>query len=220
MSFTLGRAPLKGVLADLYDKASIQRAAEGPPGPGRAILPDTASAQERADAASERYMPVSPSSGRLLYALVRAVKPTAIVEFGMSYGLSTLHLAAAARDNGFGRVFTTELSAKKVAVAAQTFAAAGVDDIVTVLAGDALETLREVDGEIGVVFLDGWKEMYLPVLQLIEKRLPSGALILADNANNPGAAPYLDYVRDTANGYVGINFPDKQRDSTELSCRL
>lgn len=71
-----------------------------------------------------------------------------------------------------------------------------------------------------MVLLDGWKEMYLPVLQLIEKQLPPGALILADNANNPGAASYLDYVRDPANGYVSINFDDKARDSTELSCRV
>lgn len=165
-------------------------------------------------------MAISPTSGLLLYSMVRAVRPATVIEFGMSYGISTLHLAAAARDNGSGHIFTTELSAKKVAAGKRTFAAAGVDDLITILDGDALATLGAVPGEVGVVLLDGWKEMYLPVLQLIEKQLSHGALILADNAENPGTASYLDYVRDPANGYVTINFPDKERNSTELSCRV
>lgn len=214
MLSSLDQAPLNTVLADLYSRA---RAAGRPHGLHQ--LPATATAQERADAASDAFMPISPTSGRLLYSIVRAVKPATVVEFGMSYGISTLHLAAAVCDNGTGHIFTTELSAKKVSTGSQTFTAAGVDELVTILDGDALHTLGQVDGEIGVVLLDGWKEMYLPVLQLIENQLPHGALILADNANNPGAASYLDYVRDPANGYVSINFDDKQRDSTELSCR-
>lgn len=214
MLSSLDQAPLNNVLADLYGKA---REAGRPHALHQ--LPAGATAQERADAASDAYMPISPTSGRLLYSMARAAKPSTIVEFGMSYGISTLHLAAAVRDNGDGHIFTTELSAKKVAAGSRTFTAAGIDDLVTILDGDALQTLRQVDGEIGLVLLDGWKEMYLPVLQLIEKQLPAGALILADNANSPGAASYLEYVRDPANGYVSLNFDDKQRDSTELSCR-
>ncbi|OBI37555.1 O-methyltransferase [Mycobacterium colombiense] len=217
MLSTLDRAPLNNVLADLRGKARAQRAAGRP---GGLHLTATASPQQRADAASDAYMAISPTSGLLLYSMVRAVRPATVIEFGMSYGISTLHLAAAARDNGSGHIFTTELSAKKVAAGKQTFAAAGVDDLITILDGDALATLGAVPGEVGVVLLDGWKEMYLPVLQLIEKQLSHGALILADNAENPGTASYLDYVRDPANGYVTINFPDKERNSTELSCRV
>ena len=66
--------------------------------------------QERADAMSEFYIPVTPEAGRLLYSLVRATRPATIVEFGMSFGISALHLASAVRDNGTGRVVTTELS--------------------------------------------------------------------------------------------------------------
>ena len=75
-----------------------------------------ASAQERADAFSDFYLPVTPEAGRLLYALVRATRPSTVVEFGMSLGISAIHLASAVRDNGSGRVVTTELSAVKVAV--------------------------------------------------------------------------------------------------------
>jgi predicted O-methyltransferase YrrM len=78
------------------------------------------------DALSDVYMPVTPNAGRLLYALVRAARPATIVEFGMSFGISAIHLAAALRDNGTGRVITTELSSAKVAAAQVNFAEAGL----------------------------------------------------------------------------------------------
>ena len=80
-------------------------------------LRSSASAQERADALSDFYLPITPAAGRLLYSLVRAARPGTVVEFGMSLGISALHLASAVRDNGAGRVVTTELSAAKVAAA-------------------------------------------------------------------------------------------------------
>ncbi|MEZ0365482.1 O-methyltransferase [Mycobacterium sp. pUA109] len=179
----------------------------------------SASAQERADAFSEFYIPVTPEAGRLLYSLVRATRPATVVEFGMSFGISAIHLAAAVRDNGTGRVITTELSDTKIAAAKENFAAAGVDDVITVLAGDALTTLAELDGAVDLVLLDGWKELYLPVLQLLEPRLSPGTLVVADNTEMEGTQAYLDYVRDPGNGYVGVNFPVRDSDSMEISCR-
>jgi predicted O-methyltransferase YrrM len=178
-----------------------------------------ASAQERADALSEIYMPVTPDAGRLLYSLVRASRPATIVEFGMSLGISAIHLASAVRDNGSGRVVTTELSAAKVAKAKATFAETGLDDLITVLEGDALTTLVDIDGPIGFVLLDGWKELYLPVTKLLEPRLSAGALIVADNTSMDDTKPYLEHVRDPGNGYVSVNFPVRDSDSMEISCR-
>jgi predicted O-methyltransferase YrrM len=179
-----------------------------------------ASAQERADALSDFYLPVTPESGRLLYTLVRATRPGTIVEFGMSLGISAIHLASAVRDNGSGQVITTELSAAKVSAAKKTFAATGLDDLITVLEGDALTTLADIDGPVEFVLLDGWKELYLPVTKLLEPRLPAGALIVADNTSMDDAKPYLDHVRDPDNGYVGVNFPVRDgEDSMEISCR-
>lgn len=179
----------------------------------------SASAQERADAMSDFYLPVTPDAGRLLYALVRAARPSTVVEFGMSLGISAIHLASAVRDNGSGRVVTTELSATKVAKAKQTFAETGLDDLITVLEGDALTTLVDVDGPVGFVLLDGWKELYLPVARLLEPKLSPGALIVADNTSMDDTKPYLEHVRDPANGYVSVNFPVREGDSMEISCR-
>lgn len=181
---------------------------------GRAPL----TVQERADIASELYMPISRDGGQLCYSLIRSARPATVVEFGASFGISTLHLAAAVRDNGTGRVITTELNAAKAAATRAHLAEAGLDDLVEVRLGDALETLADAPDPIGFVLLDGWKELYLPVLRLLEPKLASGALVLADDSSFASVAGYLAYVRDPANGYVAVPFPVE--DGIEIGCRV
>ncbi len=176
-------------------------------------------ARERAEAMSEFYIPVTPEAGRLLYSLVRATRPTTIVEFGMSFGISAVHLASAVRDNGTGRVITTELSAAKIAGAKKTFADTGLEDVITILEGDALSTLAGLEGSVDFALLDGWKDLYLPVIELLEPRLSPGVLIVADNANAADTQPYLDRVRNPDNGYVSFNFLVRDSDSMDISCR-
>jgi predicted O-methyltransferase YrrM len=186
----------------------------------RDALSTSRTAQERADAMSAFYIPVTPEAGRLLYSLVRAARPATIVEFGMSFGISALHLASAVRDNGSGRVVTTELSAGKIAAAKQTFVDTGLDDLITILEGDALSTLADLDGPVDFVLLDGWKELYVPVIKLLEPRLSEGALVVADNTEMADAQPYLEHVRNAENGYVSVNFAARESDSMEISCRV
>ena len=164
-------------------------------------------ARERADTLQDIYMPVSPGTGKLLYALVRACRPETVVEFGTSFGISTIHLAAAVTDNGTGRVVTTELSDRKATAAAKNLEQAGLAGVVTILQGDALETLASVTGPVGLVLLDGWKELYLPVLRLLQPRLTPGALVIADDTSYESAAGYLAHVRDPGNGFVSVAFP-------------
>ena len=178
----------------------------------------TRTAQERADAMSSFYIPVTPEAGRLLYSLVRATRPATIVEFGMSFGISALHLASGVRDNGSGRVLTTEINADKIAAAKQTFAETGLDDLITILEGDALATLAELDGPVDFVLLDGWKELYVPVIKLLEPHLSPAALVVADNTEQADAKPYLEHVRNAENGYVSVNFAARESDSMEISC--
>jgi predicted O-methyltransferase YrrM len=215
MANTLATQPTKDVLSRLFTAAETQEAQAAAAGPAPA--PDRElTHQERADAAQDVYMPVSRDGGRLLYALTRAVRPQTVVEFGTSLGISTIHLAAAVIDNGAGRVVTTELSRAKVDRARANLSAAGVEGPVTVLAGDARETLAGVGGPIGLVLLDGWKDLYLPVLRLLEPSLAPGALVVADDSTFPSVAGYLAYVRDPAHGYVTVGFPVE--DGMEISC--
>jgi predicted O-methyltransferase YrrM len=178
----------------------------------------SASPKEQADAKAEVYMPISAQGGQLLYNLIRAARPATVVEFGTSFGISTLYLAAAVRDNGAGRVIGTELNASKAAAARRTFAETGLHDLITVLEGDARETLRSVGGSVDFVLLDGWKDLCLPVLRLLEPRLPPGTLVVADDVDLKDLQRYLDYVRDRHNGYQSVTFPVE--DGMEISCRL
>ncbi|WP_420115938.1 O-methyltransferase [Micromonospora sp.] len=199
---------------DLIDRLFTEAERDDERSPGRPA--PTATARERADLLEDVYMPISARGGDLLYALVRAVRPQTVVEFGTSYGISTLHLAAAVRDNGVGHVATTELSATKVKAARANLEEAGLSDVVTVLEGDALTTLGTVGGPIGLALLDGWKEMCLPVLRLLEARLAPGALVVGDDSTFESMSDYVAYVRDPGNGYVSVDFPVE--DGMELSC--
>ena len=215
---TLGDPKVAATLDRMFTESADQFASMRSGGTDFARL-ESATAQERADALSDYYLPVTPAAGRLLYALVRAARPATVVEFGMSLGISAIHLASAVRDNGSGRVVTTELSAAKVSAAKKTFADVGLDDLIEVLEGDALTTLAELGGPVDFVLLDGWKELYVPVLELLEPRLAPGTLVVADNTSMPELEPYLEYVRDPSNGYVSVSFPARDADSMEISCR-
>jgi len=175
-----------------------------------------ASAADRADALAECYLPISAAGGSLLYSLVRSARPETVVEFGTSFGISTLYLAAAVADNGTGRVVGTELSERKVKAARANLDEAGLGAAVTILAGDARQTLADLPGPIGLVLLDGWKDLCLPVLRLLEPRLAPGAIVAGDDVSHAGMAEYLSYVRDPASGYVTVTFPVE--DGIEISC--
>jgi predicted O-methyltransferase YrrM len=212
MTATLNQPGYASIIDRLF--ADAQQDAERRQG----ISPSDYSIEERADAFQNVYLSVAPDSGRLLYSLVRAVKPTTIVEYGMSYGISTLHLAAAVRDNGTGHIITTEMSSHKLAAARATFSEAGVSDLITILEGDARATLKTVSGPVQFVLLDGWPDLDLPVVKILEPALAPGALIVGDNVNLDPNHAYLNYVRAPENGYVSTPLPlDK---GLELAVRV
>ncbi len=160
-------------------------------------------------------LPVSRETGRLLYMLARSSGARSIVEFGTSFGISTLHLAAALCDNGGGRLITTEFEPSKVARARDNLRAGGVLDLVEIREGDALRTLREdLPETVDLLLLDGAKTLYPDVLSLVETRLRPGALIVADNADF--CPEYLEHVRSAENGYLSVPFSD----DVELSMRI
>jgi predicted O-methyltransferase YrrM len=161
------------------------------------------------------HLAVSPETGRLLYLLARANRAQAIVEFGTSFGLSTIHLAAALRDNGGGRLIGSELEPSKAAHARANLATAGLADLVDIREGDALDTLaRDLPETIDLVLLDGHKPLYARILAFLEPRLRTGACLVADNADASPA--YLARVRDAGAGYLSVPFAA----DVELSIKL
>lgn len=164
--------------------------------------------------ARELYLAVAPETARLLYLLARATGARTIVEFGTSFGLSTLHLAAALRDNGGGRLIGSELEPTKASRARAHLTEAGIDEGSEIREGDALETLaRDLPERIDLVLLDGHKALYPRVLDLLLPRLRPGAALIADNAE---ASPdYVARVR-RGSGFVSVPFAA----DVELSIRL
>jgi predicted O-methyltransferase YrrM len=152
------------------------------------------------------YIPIDREFGTLLYVLACLRRARTIVEFGTSFGLSTIQLAAALRDNGGGRLVSTEFIAAKAEAARRNLEAAGLADLVEIRLGDALDTLKNgVGAAIDLVLLDGAKNLYVPILQLLESELAPRALIATDNTTNE--SPYVAYVRDPASGYVSVGLP-------------
>ncbi|MFD3537635.1 O-methyltransferase [Streptomyces sp. NPDC058664] len=180
------------------------------------------SAAELAERTKDIIMSVSREGGRLLYLLTRAVKARTVVEFGTSFGISTLYLAAAVRDNGGGRVITTELQQDKARRAAENFAAAGLGDLVDLRLGDARETLRELPGPVDLLLLDGWLDLRLPILQVVEPRLRPGALVVVDDVDlDIGRGVYEEfrtYLDDPAHGYLSLTLPVHQ--GVQLALKL
>ncbi len=165
--------------------------------------------------AKDIHMAVAPDTGLLLYMLARGNSARAVVEFGTSFGISTIHLAAALRDNGGGRLIGTEFEPGKLAHARANLQAAGLDDLVDIREGDALVTLaHDLPETVDVVLLDGHKALYAQVLALVAPRLRTGAYIVADNAD---ACPeYLRQVRVPGSGYLSVSY----RDDVELTMKL
>ena len=157
----------------------------------------------------------SRDPGRLLYMLARSSRARAIVEFGTSFGISALHLAAALRDNGGGRLITSEFEPSKAARARENLREGGLIDLVEIREGDALKTLSaDLPDQIDLVLLDGAKALYPDILDLVEDHLRPGAIIVADNADD--SPDYLARVRAPGSGYMSTPFAE----DVELSVRI
>jgi len=161
------------------------------------------------------WLPVSRETGSLLYMLARGCAAKNVIEFGTSFGISTLHLAAAVRDNGGGRIVTTEFEQSKVSRARKHLAEGGLLDLVEAREGDALQTLSDdLPDTVDLLLLDGAKSLYAEILALVESRLRPGAFIVADNADF--SPEYLEHVRSPGSGYLSVPFAA----DVELSMRL
>lgn len=158
---------------------------------------------------------VSRETGALLYMLARGAGARMIVEFGTSFGISTLHLASALRDNGGGRLIGSEFESSKIARARANLTAGGLLDLVDLREGDALQTLAtDLPDAVDLLLLDGAKSLYPEILALVEPRLRPGAFVVADNAEyNPD---YLARMRSASGGYLSVPFAA----DVELSMKL
>jgi predicted O-methyltransferase YrrM len=139
-------------------------------------------ARERAEGlpSSLRSRAVEPTTGRFLFSLVAPQTDCEVLEVGGSRGYSTIWLAAGVRHLG-GRVLSLEHDPLKVQDWHRNVTEAGLADTADLIAGDALETLPEIDDVFDLVFLDAEKEDYERLFELARTKLEPGALVVADN---------------------------------------
>ena len=142
------------------------------------------SAAEATQRRDEMLLPVGRAAGTLMHLLVTAGEMPRILEVGSSYGYSTTWLAAAAREVG-GKVISLELQVAKTGYAQTQLARAGLESFVEFRVGDARTSLRALPGPFDFVLIDLWKDLYVPVYDLLHPKLAQGAIIVADNMLQP-----------------------------------
>lgn len=165
---------------------------------------------------SDKLVALDPDKARLCYLLCRAIDATRIVEVGTSFGVSTIYLAAALRENmdqidRSGTVIGTEWESTKVVAAEKHLTEAGLNDLVEIREGDLRETLKDVWGPVDFVLMDVWVPMARPALDLLVPQLRRGAIIICDNVTSfrHEYRDYLALVRDPDAGFQSITLPYK-----------
>jgi len=140
---------------------------------------------------------ISRETGQFLYQLIKKHQPKVIVEIGASNGYSTIWLALAAQEIG-AKIITYEFVPEKVRDLVHNLQLAKLIQYIELIPDNANNRLQELEEKVDFVFLDGRKNEYLQQLKLLEPKLNTGAVIIADNAvsHKHVMAEYLNYVQN------------------------
>jgi len=211
MSVTFG-PPIDGLLNRLYAKNAEQMASMGEYFAARAAegSVDWSRFDDRTNAyLRDKLVALERDKSEFCYHVCRALRARRIVEAGTSFGVSTIFLAAAVRDNGGGIVIATEYEPEKAAIARRHFAEAGLAPFIDLREGDLRQTLASVDPPIDFMLADIWTPMALPALTLVHPHLRDGAVVIADNTTQfrDAYADYFAFIDDPRNGLRTMTLP-------------
>jgi predicted O-methyltransferase YrrM len=172
------------------------------------------SADETRAFRSDKLVALDRDKSEFCYHLCRAKKARKVVEVGTSYGVSTIYLAAAVRDNmeafgGHGVVIGTEYEPSKATAARAHFAQAGLSSLIELREGDLRQSLKHIDGPIDFVLIDVWISMARPALELVAPHLAPGAVVVCDNTKDHRAsyAEYFAFLNDPVNRFRTMTLP-------------
>lgn len=193
----LGDPRLEVLLAGLHARSNAQTAAMRTFDADRTSEAQPPSPKEARAFLRDKLVALDPDKAEFCYQLCRASNARRIVEIGTSFGVSTLYLAAAVRDNigaggGDGVVIGTEYEPNKAAAARAYFEQAGLSGFVDLREGDLRQTLKEIEGPVDFMLMDIWITMARPALELVTPHLRTGAIVVADNTRQY-RSEYSDY---------------------------
>ena len=174
----------------------------------------------KTDFYKDKYIPIEPDQGNFLYLLARSINAKNIVEFGTSFGISTIYLAAAVRDNGGGTVIGTEIVPEKVIQAKLNIAEAGLEKYVDIREGDARETLQNLNQQVDMLLIDGWADLALDILKLVEPSIRKGGIVISDNVGTfkEDLSSYVEYLQNPQNGYCSTTL--NLKGGTEFAVKI
>jgi catechol O-methyltransferase len=168
-------------------------------------------------------MNVGDRKGEILDAELRRARPARVLEIGAFCGYSAVRMARLLREWG-GSLRSVEASRTHAEVARETVALAGLADHVEVIHGKAEDVIPTLAGPLDLVFLDHWKDLYLPDLRRIEAHglLRPGSVVVADNVGLFDVGDYLGYVRscgryESRNVASTVEYRDALPDAVEIS---
>ncbi len=159
---------------------------------------------------ADKMVALDRDKAEFCYQLCRSLRATRVVEAGTSFGISTLYLAAAVRDNKVenGVVIGTEHEPAKVKLARENFDAAGLSEFIELREGDLRQTLLDVGGPVDFMLVDIW-DVALPALERVSSSLRPGAIVACDNTT-VAADEYRDYfefVNEPGNRFRTMTIP-------------
>jgi predicted O-methyltransferase YrrM len=170
---------LVGALAPMLSAAPQQPPPTAAPG----LTPALQALLQEIRRADKGQLAVSEEDGRFLRLMVATSGAKRALEIGAASGYSAIWIGLGLRETG-GRLTTIEYDAHRAREAQANIRRAGLQDVVTVVSGDAFKEIPKVQGAIDFVFLDAWKPDYKKFLDLVYPRLNRGGLFLAHNVLN------------------------------------
>ena len=147
------------------------------------VAPAVQTVLEEIRQADKGQLAVSEEDGRFLRLMVASSGAKLALEIGAASGYSAIWIGLGLRETG-GKLTTIEYDPQRAREAKANIHRAGLEDVVTVVSGDAFKEIPKVPGPIDFVFLDAWKPDYKRFLELVYPRLTRGALFLAHNVVN------------------------------------
>ena len=158
---------------------------------------------------ADKAVALDRDKAEFCYMICRAIGARRIVEAGTSFGVSTLYLAAAVRDNGGGVVYGAEYEPAKAERARANFEAAGLASFIDLREGDIIEATRTFEGPIDFILFDIWGDVVRPMLDILLARLRPGSVLCTDNTAGRGGgyASLFEMLDDPSHNFRTMTLP-------------